>query len=442
MYLAKFFHRAPGNDDRELLLIFERTCGGPTLMGFVMDGEGRTFLRQDFKSAHEAVAAFRRAADELRNGGYVETADTQYTLRKLAAAPQPKPAWQQGLDELMLSAIIEDTATQAALIDKLAATPAAGEPFYIWLRARHRFASAPKDHGGALTRTEDARNALGARRASKAPFYIWSLRTLQVEAFIQDLLCELHLAAGDPEAGLEAAQHAHEVDGDQYRGGRIAWILCEYFPERQQEAFDQAMRYAEFGGYEAVTSLPAYADHVARRNKKTRPERGWRWGARSEPASDATVRAVEHKLGIALPEDYRRFLKTARRTELLIRIGDSTTALRFFAASRLGKQRDDLFGFITRTEKSSAKAEAYFRDQYGVSLRDLVPVAEPADLSRNIVIHLGKGERFGWCYQWDHDGAWELEAAQPSFDDALARLTIGIEQRDRAVLRFLGLETD
>jgi len=77
-----------------------------------------------------------------------------------------------------------------------------------------------------------------------------------------------------------------------------------------------------------------------------------------------------------------------------------------------------------------------------VSLRDLVPIAEPVDLSCNIVIHLGRGERFGWCFRWDHDGAWELDGAQPSFESALAALTTGIERRDASVLRFLGLESE
>jgi len=184
-------------------------------------------------------------------------------------------------------------------------------------------------------RAENARDALGARRASKAPFYVWSLRPLKIEAFIHDLLCEIHFTAGDAKAGLAAAQHAQEVDGDQTRGGRIAWILCHQFPEREEEAFEQAYRYAEFGGYEAVTALPGYAAYAERRKRRVRPDKGWRWGGRSEPASDATLREAERKLGIALPKDFRRFLETPQRSELLLRIDDRTTTLRFFPAAQL-----------------------------------------------------------------------------------------------------------
>ncbi len=94
------------------------------------------------------------------------------------------------------------------------------------------------------------------------------------------------------------------------------------------------------------------------------------------------------------------------------------------------------------TEKDPAEVSGYFRKQYGVSLRDLVPVAEPAQESRCMVIHLEKGDRFGWCFQWDNDGAWELEHATPSFDAAMKALTDGIEQRDKAILSFLGIYID
>src|SRR5215469_5860350 len=266
MYLAKFFHRAPGNDDRELLLILESGGGEPhVLVSFVMGASSEPCARREFMTAREAVAALRRTAEELRLEGYAETVHTQYQLRALPADPKPKPAWQQGLDELLLSAIVEDGATQAALIAKLAATPAAQEPLYLWLAARHEFATAPNGHARTLARAENARDTLGARRASRTPPYVWSLRPLKVEAFIQDLLCEIHFTASRPHAALDAAQRAQEADGNPYRGGRIAWILAHCFPAREEEAFDQAARYAGLGGYEAVTALPAYAAYVGRR---------------------------------------------------------------------------------------------------------------------------------------------------------------------------------
>src|SRR5262245_58818248 len=113
MYLAKFFHRPPAKDDRELLLILDRGGGeshgsdrsAHAFLGFAMDGRIDPYMRLDFASAREAVAAFRRAVEELREAGYTETAHTKYSLRKLPPEPKPKPAWQQGLDELLLSAV-------------------------------------------------------------------------------------------------------------------------------------------------------------------------------------------------------------------------------------------------------------------------------------------------------------------------------------------------
>ncbi len=440
MYLAKFFHRPPGTDDRKLLLILDGSCGDShAFMGFVMDGRIEPATRRDFGSVREAVAAFRRVAEELRDAGYVETADTRYTLRSLPPAPKPKPAWQQGLDELLLSAVIDDLPTQAALIAKLAATPAVREPFYLWLATRHAVETAPKAAAGVLARAETARDALGVRLASKVPFYTWSLRPREVEAFIHDLLCEIHIAAGNAKAGLAAAQRAQEAVGEQSRGGRIAWILCQHFPDREDEAFEQAFRHAQLGGYDAVIALPAYVAYLARRRRRPPADKGWRWGGRNAPASETALREAERKLAVTLPDDYRRFLETPQRTELLVRLGDRIATLRFFAPGQLAKQRDALFRFITRTDKP-AIAEAYFRAQYGVSLRHLVPIAEPTNLSCSIVLHLGKGERFGWCFLWDHEAAWELEAGQPSFEAALTALTKGIERRDASVLRFLGIE--
>src|SRR5262249_2476874 len=181
---------------------------------------------------------------------------------------------------------------------------------------------------------------------------------------------------------------------------------------------------------------------VERRKRKARRDPGWRWGGRNEAASETTLREIERKLGSALPTDYREFLKTPSRTELLIRAGDDSAKLRFYGAKKLVEQRDNLLDFMTRSEKSAAAAEAHFRARYGVSLRHLVPIAEPVNLSCAILIHLGKGERFGWCFRWDHNSPRELQGAQPSFEKVLAALTRGIERRDPTVLRFLGIHTE
>jgi len=74
-----------------------------------------------------------------------------------------------------------------------------------------------------------------------------------------------------------------------------------------------------------------------------------------------------------------------------------------------------------------------------VSLKHLVPVAEPSQLSRCLLIHVEPGASYGTCWQWDHDGSWELEQPQPGFDVALKALTDGIERRDAEQLRFFEL---
>jgi hypothetical protein len=106
MYLAKFFHRPPGDDDRELLLM---PGGDPVIAGIYMDESRQTqredFLREEFSSMKAAAAAYRRHVAELVAAGYVETTHTKYTLRNLQPDPQPKPEWQKGLDDLMIAAL-------------------------------------------------------------------------------------------------------------------------------------------------------------------------------------------------------------------------------------------------------------------------------------------------------------------------------------------------
>jgi hypothetical protein len=106
MYLAKFFHRPPGDDDRELLFI---PGGDPMIIGIQMDRDSQPgsdqYLREEFSDIGVAVAAFRRHASELVAAGYVETTHTRYTLRTLLPDPEAKPEWQKGLDELMLAAL-------------------------------------------------------------------------------------------------------------------------------------------------------------------------------------------------------------------------------------------------------------------------------------------------------------------------------------------------
>jgi hypothetical protein len=119
MYLAKFFHRPPGDDDRELLLI---PSGDPMIICFRMRGsveiQTEGFLRERFSEIGNAVAAYRRHAAELVAAGYMETTHTRYTRRDLRC-PEAKLEWQKGLDDLMLAALsapLEDQARHLAAL--------------------------------------------------------------------------------------------------------------------------------------------------------------------------------------------------------------------------------------------------------------------------------------------------------------------------------------
>ena len=71
MYLAKFFHRAPGDDDKELLFI---PGDEPIVMGIHMHGDDKIgedeFFREEFSDIRAAVTIEGDAIDiELASGG-------------------------------------------------------------------------------------------------------------------------------------------------------------------------------------------------------------------------------------------------------------------------------------------------------------------------------------------------------------------------------------
>jgi SMI1/KNR4 family protein SUKH-1 len=440
MYLAKFFHRLPGDDDRELLLMPESPCGGgdrPIVMGIVLSDPDKNFMHKEYPSMADANRAFRAAARELRRDGYVETAHTDYTLRNLLPDPAAKPDWQRALDELLLVVFAEDRDAQARLIKQLDGTRAAREPLYLWIAAHHAAAARTLGTARLLNQAEQALNIFAAHRLAGAPIYTWSLPPYYLEANINDLLCELHLAREDTQSGLAAARRACDISANQYRGGRVAWILCEHFPEHREEAFDQAYRHGEFGGYDAVIAHPAYASYLQQRKQQRKSDKAWRWSTQRAPTSETALRQLELTLGVALPPDYRDFLAARGRTELLVRLVDDSRELRFFAPSTLIEQRDAFLNYVSRATGDPTGKR--FHDQYGVWLRDLVPVAEPTDVSSRLLINLGKGAKFGWCYLWSHENVRALEAEQPSFRQAIAALTQGIERRDASTLRFLDI---
>lgn len=205
MYLAKFFHRAPGNDDRELMLI---PGSEPMVMGVHMNWNGEPgedqYLREEFSGVADAAAAFRRHVAELVGAGYIETDHTKHSLRDLGPDPQAKPDWQKGLDELMILALSAPMAEQARQIEALKGTPAEREPLYLWHAARRDYAE--DDPAQAVRFAEQARDTMRARRAAGQPHYAWSLYENDLEGRILELLSDAYLAADDPEAALKAIE--------------------------------------------------------------------------------------------------------------------------------------------------------------------------------------------------------------------------------------------
>jgi hypothetical protein len=249
MYLAKFFHRPPGDDDRELLLI---PSDDPMIIGTRMHASieipTEDFLREQFAGIGNAVTAYRRHTAELLAAGYVETTHTRYTRRHLPG-PEAKREWQKGLDDLMLAALSASLEEQARHLAALQATPAAREPLYLWLAAHHGFAAADS-HEQIIRLAEAARDTLASRRADRTPHYAWSIAENDLEARIYEVLSWAHLRADNPAAALDAIEQACRIAPTKDRGVQRATILHDHFPDRQHEAFDVADKSAEIDRWE------------------------------------------------------------------------------------------------------------------------------------------------------------------------------------------------
>jgi hypothetical protein len=66
MYLAKFFHRAPGDDDRGLLLVADDE---PIVLGVLINREDDSdeYLREEFSDLAGAVVALKALTDGIES---------------------------------------------------------------------------------------------------------------------------------------------------------------------------------------------------------------------------------------------------------------------------------------------------------------------------------------------------------------------------------------
>lgn len=453
MYLVKFFHKSPGDDDRLLSLALQRR----TLTGIhakaidfsalLLGNHGSSglhpgeFLREKFETVAQSVAAFRREAEGLRAAGYVETHHTDPAQRELKGDFTPKPDWQRAVDEAVLSAFGDTRAAQAQCLDALEGTEAGALPVTLWLRTQVAGAAQSDD---ALERTLLARDTFLAYEAENRPHYTWSLSPLMVKAYILELLTQRYLEKRwlDPRAALDAISMSHAAWPDNHRLFLKAWIICAYFPEHEEDAYDSIYRLApNFRIFDRIAVRPSYESYAARRAADARARRGsWRW-SRSSPASEAEITEAESGLGVAFPENYRRFLSEHGQGDLFVRLPQIDETLRFFAPHELLRAREEFITFTTRGGNEARAAEV-FLEEYGVALRHLIPVAEPRGVSNLMLLHAGPGDTYGHCFVWNHDGIWELVNEHVSLAATMDALFSGIERLDAAALDLLGVYID
>ena len=328
----------------------------------------------------------------------------KYTLRTLPPAPKPKPAWQQGLDELLLSAVIDDLATQADA-DRQARRDAG--------RAR---AALPVARGAPCGR-EDAEAAAGARWPAPRPRATRS-------------------APGGP-----ARRRSTRGRCGRARSRRSSTISCARSmsppatprprsppPSTPRRPTATSIAAAASPG-SCATIFPSARRRRSSRRSATRNSAATRRSSRCRPMRPiwpgaSAGRAGRQGLALGRPQragerdgaargraQARRRAAgrlpptSSRRRSAPSCWSASTTASPPCASSRPASSPSSATPCSASSPAPTSRRsrEAYFRAQYGVSLRHLVPIAEPTNLSCSIVLHLGKGERFGWCFLWDHE---------------------------------------
>jgi hypothetical protein len=125
----------------------------------------------------------------------------------------------------------------------------------------------------------------------------------------------------------------------------------------------------------------------------------------SAPVSAERIEAVEKKLGVKLPGDYRRFLRTTN--------GGAPSAKCFTVPGRGGALCDYLYGIRQKREAGDLQWE-----QEQASLWDPLPagfVAIGHDPGGNLLLMATLGEDVGQIYFWDQDGLWVEEDGENTF---------------------------
>lgn len=451
MQFRKYFFRSSDSDSREIffaedsLVVLGRNIEPMFEGGFdnfkLDDFE---FYRQDFEAYGDAARAFRTQCGKLIKGGYYETADT-FAADSLAAGLLPKPYWQKALDEAVL--IWADNHADEQLKAALAALPQMppeGEPLALFLRAYQAKRTKSPDW---IERARAARAAADARVKASEDTYTWSIPQTDIRAEIMTLAGEADLQKGDGAAALRALTLSLDLRPNHHAAYLWAWTIINYFPQRQEDAFDRIYPYLTSGYLPAaampeIVDRPAFKQYEARRRQLQKTGTYvHRWSEGGPPASVEAITAVERELDCTFPDDYRTFLREHGECDLIVQGPDDTYSLHVVAPEMLRESRDNILRFITMTESIDI-AEAAFQSEYGVSLKKLVPVAAPTAASNCVYLHTGQGPKYGYCFTWNHDGAFELTYEHPSFAAYMDALMKGIDAKDPVALDLFNISVE
>lgn len=439
-YLVRFFiNRETGKQQRHLMLddcswvLGEWIGAGESLAEKVQAGgswmenlkkaiEEARFFEERFSDDRTCVSAFERIAEQARADGYVLVDLLDRMVDVIPPDANEKPAWQQAFDRswlLMLSGADDFVLSNGA--------GPGDEPLATYLRAfeilRRDQTKAEQAKPLALAARDECRR----RSEGAVAMYTWSQHPVEFEACINDLLFEVHYNLKEYDAMFGAVRRAHDLAPNTFRSENLCWAQCYFFPQYRADAFETAFRYAEFG-YENIKRHSEYAAFAARREAELRTGKPRvRWKDMRDPSTETDIAKAEAVLGMALPPDYRRFLASLGRSQLTFeypgRSEDRTqhAELSFFGADDLQATQKTFQHWIDTIERGGEGLTDAWPATHGVSRHDLLSVATPFDNSSCLVISSNPVAKYGQCYLWHHDEAFELVPFAPSFGAAIER---------------------
>ena len=383
---------------------------------------------ETFAAVDEAARAFRRKAESLLAEGFVEV-----EMASLTGQSPQKADWKRALDTIVI-AVGADLLDQAELIAAFASTAHGQEPQFVWAQIGRDLDMGLEDAVAASARLAAAEALIQSRLDAGTPLYGFMRTPRKLASEIARLRVMIALQRED-QAGALAAAKAECAWESSWEAVSIKLSLqIQAGGQEQDAAFDELYANREIPTLAPLTHMPGFADYAAGRDAKRAARRAdgeaYEWSEAASPASAEEIAAAEAALGLALPRDYKDFLRIKGLERMSVEDEEESSAIVFLRAGQLVRKRDN-FRLFTGMDLTIYGDDSEIEGNVG--LDELVPIADCAIQSNSILLQPGDHDRY---FVWFHDSKAELYPVASSFAELIYRLQRGVPDGDRTVRAF------